>query len=89
MTGDWRMDRIGASLRSENPTVLRWLEAGFAVIGDVQFPPGYSVLLTDEPAVRPAEGHGPADGWTPTSAGSSWRQAPVVSFRHGPTRRSG
>jgi diadenosine tetraphosphate (Ap4A) HIT family hydrolase len=27
------------------------LAAGFAVIGDVQFLPGYSVLLTDEPGV--------------------------------------
>ena len=48
MTDDWRMDRIGAALRGENPTVLRRLESGFAVIGDVQFLPGYSVLLVDE-----------------------------------------
>ncbi|MEV6833944.1 diadenosine tetraphosphate hydrolase [Streptomyces sp. NPDC051133] len=56
MTGehsrDWRADRIGAALRGENPTVLRRLEAGFAVIGDVQFLPGYSVLLVDEPGVQ-------------------------------------
>ncbi|SNS68600.1 HIT family protein [Actinacidiphila glaucinigra] len=52
MTGDWRMDRIGAALRGENPTVLRRLESGFAVIGDVQFLPGYSVLLVDEPNVQ-------------------------------------
>ncbi|MDC0771695.1 HIT family protein [Streptomyces sp. HD] len=52
MAGDWRTDRIGAALRSENPTVLRRLEAGFAVIGDVQFLPGYSVLLVDEPGVQ-------------------------------------
>jgi diadenosine tetraphosphate (Ap4A) HIT family hydrolase len=32
--------------------VLRRLEAGFAVIGDVQFLPGYSVLLVDQPGVR-------------------------------------
>jgi hypothetical protein len=51
MTGDWRMDRIGAALRGENPTVLRRLTSGFAVIGDVQFLPGYSVLLVDEPDV--------------------------------------
>ncbi|MER5548915.1 diadenosine tetraphosphate hydrolase [Streptomyces sp. NPDC002589] len=50
--GDWRTDRIGAALRGENPTVLRWLESGFAVIGDVQFLPGYSVLLVDEPGVQ-------------------------------------
>ncbi|MFJ2771038.1 diadenosine tetraphosphate hydrolase [Streptomyces sp. NPDC087300] len=49
MTDDWRTDRVGAALRGENPTVLRRLTAGFAVIGDVQFLPGYSVLLVDEP----------------------------------------
>ncbi|MDL2076161.1 diadenosine tetraphosphate hydrolase [Streptomyces sp. GXMU-J15] len=52
MADDWRNDRIGAALRGENPTVLRRLQAGFAVIGDVQFLPGYSVLLVDEPAVE-------------------------------------
>lgn len=50
--GDWRADRVGAALRGENPTVLRRLAAGFAVIGDVQFLPGYSVLLVDEPGVQ-------------------------------------
>ncbi|MCX5384135.1 diadenosine tetraphosphate hydrolase [Streptomyces sp. NBC_00083] len=49
---DWRTDRIGAALRGENPTVLRRLSAGFAVIGDVQFLPGYSVLLVDDPRVE-------------------------------------
>ncbi|WP_053125920.1 diadenosine tetraphosphate hydrolase [Streptomyces ambofaciens] len=52
MAGDWRADRVGAALRGENPTVLRRLTAGFAVIGDVQFLPGYSVLLVDEPGVE-------------------------------------
>jgi diadenosine tetraphosphate (Ap4A) HIT family hydrolase len=52
MSDDWRTDRIGAALRGENPTVLRRLEAGFAVIGDVQFLPGYSVLLVDQPGVQ-------------------------------------
>ncbi|WP_225839379.1 HIT family protein [Streptomyces sp. NK08204] len=52
MTNDWRKDRIGAALRGENPTVLRRLDAGFAAIGDVQFLPGYSVLLVDEPGVE-------------------------------------
>ncbi|MFG2793934.1 diadenosine tetraphosphate hydrolase [Streptomyces sp. NPDC048419] len=52
MTDDWRKDRIGAALRGENPTVLRRLESGFAVIGDVQFLPGYSVLLGDDPGVQ-------------------------------------
>ncbi|TXS35546.1 diadenosine tetraphosphate hydrolase [Streptomyces sp. uw30] len=52
MGDDWQTDRIGAALRGENPTVLRRLGAGFAVIGDVQFLPGYSVLLADEPGVE-------------------------------------
>ncbi|OLZ68883.1 diadenosine tetraphosphate hydrolase [Streptomyces sp. IMTB 2501] len=52
MSDDWRTDRIGTALRGENPTVLRRLDAGFAVIGDVQFLPGYSVLLVDEPGVQ-------------------------------------
>lgn len=52
MVGDWRKDRIGSAHRGANPTVLRRLQAGFAVIGDVQFLPGYSVLLADDPAVR-------------------------------------
>ncbi|MFD8920881.1 diadenosine tetraphosphate hydrolase [Streptomyces sp. NPDC059569] len=52
MTGDWRTDRIGTALRGENPTVLRRLTSGFAAIGDVQFLPGYSVLLVDEPDVQ-------------------------------------
>ncbi|MDT9686767.1 diadenosine tetraphosphate hydrolase [Streptomyces sp. P9(2023)] len=52
MNDDWRRDRIGAALRGENPTVLRRLGSGFAVIGDVQFLPGYSVLLADELGVQ-------------------------------------
>jgi len=46
---DWRNDRIGAALRGENPTVLARLPASFAVIGDVQWLPGYCVLLADDP----------------------------------------
>ncbi|MFG2976329.1 diadenosine tetraphosphate hydrolase [Streptomyces sp. NPDC048331] len=52
MDEDWRKDRIGTALRGQNPTVLRRLDAGFAAIGDVQFLPGYSVLLADDPAVE-------------------------------------
>jgi diadenosine tetraphosphate (Ap4A) HIT family hydrolase len=48
---DWRSDRIGAALRGENPTVLARLPESFAVIGDVQWLPGYCVLLADNPAV--------------------------------------
>lgn len=44
---DWRADRVGSALRGENPTVLRRLPGGFAVMGDVQFLPGYCVLITD------------------------------------------
>ena len=51
MIDDWRKDRVGSALRGENPTVIRRLEAGFAVIGDVQFLPGYSVLVVAEPGV--------------------------------------
>ncbi|MFC8501605.1 HIT family protein [Pedococcus sp. NPDC057267] len=49
---DWRADRIGAALRGENPTVLRRMPGGFAVVGDVQWLPGYCVLLTDDPQVQ-------------------------------------
>ncbi len=42
---DFRLDRIGAAERGENPTVMAKLESGFAVIGDTQFLPGYCVLL--------------------------------------------
>lgn len=52
MAEGWRTDRIGSALRGENPSVLRRLNAGFAVMGDVQFLPGYSVLLVDEPKVE-------------------------------------
>ena len=51
MTG-WRDDRIGTALRGENPTVLARLRGGFAVIGDVQWLPGYCVLLTHDPSAR-------------------------------------
>lgn len=46
---DWRQDRVGSALRGENPTVLAHLPAGFAVMGDVQWLPGYCLLLTDTP----------------------------------------
>jgi diadenosine tetraphosphate (Ap4A) HIT family hydrolase len=49
MTDDWRSDRVGAALRGANPTVLARLPEGFAVMGDVQWLPGYCVLLTDDP----------------------------------------
>jgi len=46
---DWRNDRIGSALRGENPTVIARLPAGFVVMGDPQWLPGYCVLLTDRP----------------------------------------
>lgn len=48
---DWRADRVGSALAGRNPTVLLRLDAGFAVIGDVQWLPGYCVLLTDRTGV--------------------------------------
>ncbi|MEV0152189.1 hypothetical protein AB0H57_00395 [Micromonospora sp. NPDC050686] len=33
MIENWRAERVGVALRGENPTVLRRLSAGFAVIG--------------------------------------------------------
>jgi diadenosine tetraphosphate (Ap4A) HIT family hydrolase len=49
---DWRADRIGSALRGTNPTVLRRLPSAIAVVGDVQWLPGYCVLLTDDPSVE-------------------------------------
>lgn len=48
----WQQDRIGTALRGENPTAMTRLTASFAMIGDVQFLPGYSVALTDRPGVE-------------------------------------
>lgn len=42
---------MGSALAGTNPTVLRRLSAGFAVMGDVQHLPGYCVLITDTPGV--------------------------------------
>jgi diadenosine tetraphosphate (Ap4A) HIT family hydrolase len=44
---DWRKDRIGAARRGQNPTVLRRLRSGWAVIADHQRLPGYCLLLHD------------------------------------------
>ncbi|BDZ40487.1 diadenosine tetraphosphate hydrolase [Microbacterium suwonense] len=48
----WRDDRIGSAARGENPTLLAQTPAGYAVIGDVQFLPGYSVLLSRDTDAR-------------------------------------
>lgn len=49
---DWRTDRIGAALRGENPTVMARLPGSIAVVGDVQWLPGYCVLLSEDPSVQ-------------------------------------
>jgi diadenosine tetraphosphate (Ap4A) HIT family hydrolase len=48
---DWRTERVQAALDGRNPTVLAELDASFAVIGDVQFLPGYALALTKVPGV--------------------------------------
>ncbi len=48
---DWREDRVAAALAGDNPMVLAELDAAFAVIGDVQWLPGYSLALTKVPGV--------------------------------------
>jgi len=39
---------IAAALRGANPKVMARMRTGFAVIGDTQHLPGYSLLLTDD-----------------------------------------
>ncbi|QBX54544.1 diadenosine tetraphosphate hydrolase [Nocardioides seonyuensis] len=51
MNEDYKADRVGSAIAGTNPTVLRRLEAGFAVIGDNQHLPGYCVLISDTPGV--------------------------------------
>jgi diadenosine tetraphosphate (Ap4A) HIT family hydrolase len=48
---DWREDRVQSAIDGRNPTVLAELTAAYAVIGDVQFLPGYSLALTKTPGV--------------------------------------
>jgi diadenosine tetraphosphate (Ap4A) HIT family hydrolase len=48
---DWRDDRVQTALDGRNPTVLAELDASFAVIGDVQFLPGYALALSKVPGV--------------------------------------
>jgi diadenosine tetraphosphate (Ap4A) HIT family hydrolase len=49
---DWREDRIGSSHRGENPMVMARMRSGFAVIGDTQHLPGYSLLLCGDSSVK-------------------------------------
>ena len=47
---------ITLALRGENPKVMARMRSGFAVIGDTQYLPGYSVLLSaDEHVDHPTE----------------------------------
>lgn len=48
---DWRSDRVGSAVAGRNPTVFAELDAAFAVIGDVQWLPGYSLALTKRQGV--------------------------------------
>ncbi|HEX4521708.1 MAG TPA: hypothetical protein VH063_19190 [Gaiellaceae bacterium] len=53
MTGEeWKRDRVGSALDGVNPLVMARMRSGFAVIGDTQHLPGYSVLLTDDPSAN-------------------------------------
>jgi diadenosine tetraphosphate (Ap4A) HIT family hydrolase len=52
VASDWRDDRVGSALGGENPLVMARMRSGFAVIGDTQHLPGYSLLLTDDPSVN-------------------------------------
>jgi diadenosine tetraphosphate (Ap4A) HIT family hydrolase len=49
---DWRDDRIGSAHRGENPMVMARMRSGFAVIGDTQHLPGYSLLICEDPSVN-------------------------------------
>jgi diadenosine tetraphosphate (Ap4A) HIT family hydrolase len=48
---DWRDDRVRAAIEGHNPTVMAELDAAYAVIGDVQFLPGYALALTKQRGV--------------------------------------
>lgn len=41
----WYEDRISSAIAGTNPMVMVELQGGYAAFGDVQFLPGYSVLL--------------------------------------------
>jgi diadenosine tetraphosphate (Ap4A) HIT family hydrolase len=43
---------VAAALRGENPMVMARMPSGFAVIGDTQHLPGYSLLLCDDESVN-------------------------------------
>ncbi|WP_224155798.1 hypothetical protein [Leuconostoc gelidum] len=41
----WFEDRMGSAINGSNPMVMTELEGGYAVFGDVQCLPGYTVLI--------------------------------------------
>jgi diadenosine tetraphosphate (Ap4A) HIT family hydrolase len=49
---DWHEDRIGSAHRGENPMVMARMDSGFAVIGDTQHLPGYSLLLCEDASIN-------------------------------------
>lgn len=51
MDPDWHHDRIRHALAGTNPSVMAQLGSGFAVFGDVQFLPGYTVFLSNNPDI--------------------------------------
>lgn len=48
MPNDWKEDRLAAAHRGENPLVIARMRSGFAVMGDTQYLPGYSLLLAKD-----------------------------------------
>jgi hypothetical protein len=46
---------VVAALRGENPMVMARMPSGFAVIGDTQHLPGYSLLLCGDQSVEPLD----------------------------------
>lgn len=45
---DWKKNRILSARNGTNPMLMTAMKSGYAVIGDTQFLPGYSVLLPKE-----------------------------------------
>ena len=68
---DWRDDPVGSAHRGENPMVIARMRSGFAVIGDTQHLPGYSLLLCARPVRRPP--HRPPARPAPARSCSTWR----------------
>lgn len=47
MSEDWKSDRIESARRGTNPTVIARMKSGFAVLSDMQFLPGWCILLPE------------------------------------------